>query len=505
MDQKKGFRGLNRREFIRGVGAGAGVLALGQLDIVEACLLPKGTRTEQFNVVVIGTGLAGRSAALEARMRGAEVVMLEKMLDGQDGGNSKLALGTIIVPKDQSKAAADAYFEDFVKKSTGRGNAELSRLIADHVYEGIEWMRMQGVQMLDPMDAPPYRAKGITMAPGQFQGMPAALAKMKERFLKEGGKISYRTKAKQLIMNDKGRIIGVRALDRQGSIDYMADVVVIASGGYAANKEFLETYIDPDADEMKVRGVPWATGDGLVMAREAGAGLVNMGGMTSIHVAAVSADSPASGNPTSAVPYSLAINRDGMRYVDESKGYVANGKAALRQPGQVVALLFDEATLAAEKRVKISYDLFKRQGLKIYEAPSLEELAKKIGVPPAKLVATVTEFNKAVKDGKALTANPPKATLAAKLTGPKFYAFYPLVPGITLTFGGIRVSRTAQVLEADGTPIAGLYAAGECAGGLYYDDYIGGASLANCLVMGRIAGREAAAQRTAIKKAKAAS
>jgi len=121
-----------------------------------------------------------------------------------------------------------------------------------------------------------------------------------------------------------------------------------------------------------------------------------------------------------------------------------------------------------------------------------------------KFVQTVTEFNNAVKDGKALEANPAKATLAHKIQAPKFYAFYPMVPGITLTFGGIRINGKAQVLEADGTPIGGLYAAGECAGGLYYDDYIGGASLANCVVMGRIAGKEAAAQKTTLKKEKPA-
>ena len=453
-EQEKGMGILNRRDFIKGIGIGAGALALGQFNMVEASLLPKSARTEFYNVIVIGTGLAGRSAALEARLQGAEVLMLDKMPDGQDGGNSKLALGSIVIPKDRSKEAADAYFEDFIKKSTGRGNAELSRIIADQVNDGIDWLRAQEVEMLAPMDTPTYRAKLVTMAPGQFQGMPAALGKMRERYLKEGGKIVYRTKAKQLIMNDKGRVVGVRAMDRQGLIDYMADVVVIATGGYAANKEFLETYIDPNADEMRVRGVPWATGDGLLLAREAGGTFVNMGGLTSIHVAAVSMKSPASGNPASSVPYCLGINRDGVRYVDESKGYVAHGKAAMKQPGQTVALVFDDDILRKAPFVKISFDLFKRIGIKIMEADSLEELAQQIGAPPAKMAATIAEFNNAVADGKALQANPPKAALASKLVGPKFYAFYPLVPGITLTFGGIRVNGKARFLKRTGRRLA---------------------------------------------------
>lgn len=108
------------------------------------------------------------------------------------------------------------------------------------------------------------------------------------------------------------------------------------------------------------------------------------------------------------------------------------------------------------------------------------------------LAETIKSFNAAVKDGKALTASPPKAALARAIETPKFYAFYPLVPGITLSFGGIAINSSAQVLAPDGRVISGLYAAGEGAGGLYYDDYVGGSALANCLVMGRIAGRLAA-------------
>jgi len=180
---------------------------------------------------------------------------------------------------------------------------------------------------------------------------------------------------------------------------------------------------------------------------------------------------------------------------------VAHGKAVLKQPDQRVALVFDEETKKLPE-VTGAWENFKRQGIPIVEATTLEDLAKKIDAPADNLTKTVTEFNNAVKDNKALTANPPKAALAYKVTTPKFYAFYPLVPGITLSFGGIRVNPKGQVLEADGTVIPGLFAAGECAGGLYYGDYIGGASLANCLVMGRVTGRGAAAMKTEKKEQK---
>jgi flavocytochrome c len=489
---------FNRRQFLKGMGVTAGALTVGPLPIVRASLLPESARKETHNVVVIGSGLAGMSAALEAKLAGADVILLEKEPNGKDGGNSKLALGGIVVPPERTKAGFDIYFEDFQKKSTGMGNAELSRVIAENVWDGIDFLKANGVDLLPPDDALPYRVKVIQVGPGQFQGMPILLGKLKARYLKEGGKIAYGVKAKQLIMANSGKVIGVRAMASRGTVDYLADATIVASGGYAGNRELLEALVDPGAGHMMVRGVPWATGDGLLMAREAGASLINMTGITALHVAAVSPDAPSSGNPARAVPFCLGINKNGVRYLDESLGYVAHGKAVLKQPDQKVALIFDE-TVRKDPAVAGAVDNFVRQGIKMMEANTLQELAAQINVPPDNLVKTVTDFNNAVKDGKAPAANPPKMALAYKVATPKFYAFYPLVPGITLTFGGIKVNAKGQALEADGTLIPGLFAAGECAGGLYYGDYIGGASLANCLVMGRITGKQAAAMKTEIK------
>jgi flavocytochrome c len=492
---------FNRRSFLKGISAAAGVLTIGKFSIANASLLPSSDRTEAHNVVVIGTGLAGLSAALQARQAGADVILLEKVANGKDGGTSKLAGGGIVIPPERSPAGIEIFCEDFAKKSLGRGNAELSRVLAEQVLDGVDWLEAQGVEFVSTTNNPPYRVKIMQVAPAAYVGMPAALGKLKAKFLEAGGKFAYSTKAKQLIMDSRGKVIGVRAMGTRGSVDYMADAVIIASGGYAGNKEMLQTFVDPDADKMMVRGIPWATGDGLLMAREAGAMLVSMGGMTALHMAAVSTESPASGNPVRGLPYCLGINKNGQRYVDESRGYVAHGKAAMKQPGQKVALIFDEEIRKMQPLIT-SWDVFARQGIKIVEAGSLQELAQKIDVPPDALVKTVMEFNNAVKDNQALSVIPPKTALAYKIQTPKFYAFHPLVPGITLSFGGIKINPKGQVQESDGTIIPGLFAAGECAGALFYDDYIGGSSLCNCLVMGRVTGRGAAAMKTELKAAK---
>jgi flavocytochrome c len=491
---EKKFGSVNRRQFIRGLGLGAGLLTIGNFDLANAALLPKPKRSEKFDVVVIGTGLSGMCAAVSAANEGARVAVLEKA--AVPGGNSKLAGGLIAIPAENTREKKDEYFEDFMKKSSGKGNAVLSRVLAEHSADGVEWLKKQGAELTDPVTVAGYRVKSVIFKPSAYKGMPKGLETLRNVLGKKGGKIFYETKAKQLIMNDKGAVVGVRAQDASGLKDFLGRAVVIAAGGYGGNKQMLETFVDPNADDMMLRGDRNATGDGLEMAREAGAMWVDMGGMPSVHVAAVSPKNTAAGNPFMAVAYCLGINREGKRYVNESLGYVANGKAAMKQPGQVIALIFDEE-IKKQPGVATAYKMFGGLGIPIVEADSIADLAAKIGAPAAALEKTISDFNAGVADGKALNAQPPKTAFAFKVGSPKFYAFYPLSPGITLTFGGIKTNEKAQAQQADGAVIPGLYAAGEGAGGLYYDDYIGGASLANCLVMGRIAGQQAAAAKAA--------
>jgi flavocytochrome c len=492
--------GITRRQFLKNAGIGTGIIALSPISVAKAAQWPKGIKTEKHGVVVVGAGFSALSAAVEAKLNGADVVVLEKTKMDVSGGNSRICGGMICVPLEKTKQAKDDYYEDFMKKSMGNGDPDLSRLLAENTMDGVDWLKNQGVEFLPPAPVVGYRAQAIVPAPGLYRGMPKVLEKLREILEKQGGKIVYETKAKELIMGSNGRIAGIKAIDKAGVKDYMADAVVIASGGFAANKEMLVQWIDPHADGMMVRGRPWITGDGIKIAEDAGALLVGMGGMTALHVAAVSPQNTAAGNPFMAVPLYLGINKDGKRYVDESKGYVVNGKATMKQPGQQIALVFDEEVKNTGPGAT-GYKLFQGLNIPIIEADTVEQLASKIEVPPATLKATIEEFNNAVKDGKALGINPPKEA-NAKVMKPKFYAFYPMVPGITLTFGGIRVNTNAQALEADGRIIPGLYAAGESVGGLFYDDYVGGGSLARCLVLGRIAGKNAAAEKIAIKPKK---
>lgn len=490
---------ITRRQFLKRTGIGMGAVVLSQSSLAESSQLPKGISQEKHDVVVIGTGLAGLATAIEASESGAKVLVLEKVSRDKSGGNSRLSAGIIATPSENTKEAKDGYYEDFMKKSMGKGDPELTRLLADQVLGGVDWLRAQGMEFTPPISVTGLRGKWVVAAPGIFKGMPKAIEKLLEVSEKRGVKIAYEAKAKDLIMDSKGRVVGVKAIDKSGIKDYMAESVVIASGGYSANKEILELWVDHDADEMMVRGVSWCTGDGIKMAHKAGASLVNMGGMASVHVAGVSPKNTAAGNPFIAVPLCVAINKEGKRFVDESKGYVVLGKGAMKQPGQKVALVFDEE-LKKTPGVSTAFKLFQGLGIEMIEADTIEDLASKIGAPAAALKVTLDEFNNAIKDGKALDIKPAKGANAFKIITPKFYAFYPLVPGITLTMGGIKINANARVLESDGRAIPGLYAAGESVGGIFYDDYWGGGSLARCVVLGRIAGKNAASHKISKKK-----
>jgi flavocytochrome c len=485
---------IGRREFFRYGAIVGGALGLSHLRVTRvnaAEYVGNAPRSETFDVIVVGTGLAGMSAAVSAAETGGKIVLLDKQQQALAGGSSAVAMGGFSLPEDDSAEAKQLFIEEYVKKSGGRADKALTQLLADNARADIEWLMGKGVALMEQTPARPLRTASRMASPGSFRGMPAVLAALHASAKQLGVTEVYRVKARALLVDSSsGRVVGLRASSPTGLVDYRAKAIVLATGGYSGNAKMLEQWIGPNADEAVVRGAKWSTGDGLKMAEEIGAGLVQMGGVDSVHIAGVSPKNPASGQPSTLLPYAIGVNKSGKRYVDESQGYVTFGKAIIEQPGSEAALVFDQA-LADMPQGKSVIDQFTHFKIEIHKADTLKELAGKIGCPPEALEETVKKFNAAVSDGKAPTATPPKATLANKIEKAPFYALSPLKPGLTQTFGGLRINTSAQVLEADGTAIRGLYAAGEVTGGFFSIDYVGGGSLIRCVVTGRIAGRNA--------------
>lgn len=443
-------------------------------------------------VVVVGGGMAGLAAALQARADGADVTLLDKRGAADFGGNTRISGGAFLAPSGATARAREDFVESLVNSTAGRGNAALFRVIAANALADLEWLRSLGASFLPAYAcAPPHRCSVHPLAPGQFVGMPALMLALQKAMEQAGVRTRWDSAVEDLIRDDAGVVRGVVFRHRGHQEEFPADAVVLAGGGYSGDRALLRERIGPEMDAVALRGVDWLFGECIGMAQRVGASVRNMDGLDSVHVAAVHPDLPGGGNPSRAIPYSIAINERGLRYVDESKGYVANGKAALRQPGQTVAIVFDEA-LKQAPGVRTSLQTYANMGLPVVSAPTLAGLAQAIGVPAAALNGTVAAFNAAVVDGAAPLADPPKAAWAAPIETPPFHAFHPCRPAITLTFGGVEIDEQARVLTADGGVMPGLYAAGEMAGCLFHHDYLGGGSLSNCLVMGRIAGRHAA-------------
>lgn len=483
---------FTRRNLLKFMGAGAGVVLMGNLSMVEAALLPKPKKSFSADVIVIGTGLAGMCAALQAAEMGAKVIVLEKLPEELTGGSTKFSGGSIGVASADTKEAKDKFFEQISSRSLGKGNKLVMRVIADESLYAAKWIESYGAKTPGPVFRPDLQASSVIFEPGMYKNMPGVLKLLREAFVKKGGKFYYDTKARQLIMDDKAAVIGVRAEMTQGLVDFNGKVV-LATGGYANNKEMLEKYVGPDADEAWYRGSALNVGDGHLMAKEAGAALVRMGGTNSLVLGMVSPENPRAGNPSYILHFGLCINQKGLRYTDEGLGYGFACPALLNEPGQKASLIFDEDIKNAKTSVANMVKQYDTNNIPYIKAETLEEAAEKMGVPKEAFLKTIKEYNAAVKDGKTEGVTPEKSKNAFKIEKAPFYVFSPLVPGITLTFGGIDINENAEALQPDGKVIKGLYACGECGGGVFHYEYLPvGLPCANAATMGRVAGRNAA-------------
>ena len=449
--------------------------------------------SETTDIVIVGAGLAGLVAGLKALELGAKATIIEKQPEGKIGGNSIIAGGLFALPMQDTAQQVEIYYQDMMHKSSDQADPALTRKMAENAYESYYWLLDQGAELADPYQILPYQVNGVFAKPALYQGMPAVFDLLLKNYLDAGGVIHYDSKFKSLVTDNKtGRVVGATAKGPDGLIEIVGKAVILASGGYAGNKLLLEQYLGADADLSMVRGCTYMTGDALAPAQAVGAQLLQMAGMTSVHVGAVHPDNVASSNPGTAVPWLVAINTEGKRFIDESLGYQAHGKAVMNQPGSMDALVMDSVIAEIPTVRPLTLDLYERLGITVQQSDTLEGLAAKIEVPVETFVATINEYNAHVSsDETASGMAVNKAATAFKIETPPFYAFWPLRPGITLTFGGLSIDDTCQVLEADLAPVDGLYAAGEITGGFFNNDYIGGSSLMRSLCFGLIAAESA--------------
>jgi tricarballylate dehydrogenase len=297
-------------------------------------------------------------------------------------------------------------------------------------------------------------------------------------------------------------VIGVKARAKgAGAVVFRSGAVVLGSGGYEGNPEMLARYVGPRALFIRpvARGGYYNKGEGIRMALAAGA--APCGDFGSYHAEPID---PRSGIAEPAIfifPYGILVNREGLRFVDEAPGTVdATYESVTRRifeqsQGLAYVILDTKVNDVPNKQLAIRTDQPPITG------NTIAELAKKLEIPAEVLEATVAEYNAACRPGtfKALEVDhlategltPPKTNWARPIDQGPFMA-YPIISSNVFTFGGIKVNGNAQVVDADGEPIAGLYGAGEVVG-LYYGTYTGSTSVLKGAVFGRLAGEHAGA------------
>ncbi|MCK4763532.1 MAG: FAD-dependent oxidoreductase [Candidatus Aminicenantes bacterium] len=461
----------------------------------------------EADVVVIGAGSAGLSAALTAASGGAKVTVLEKM--AAPGGYSLAAHGMFaaessIQKKDFVWITKEEAFKNHMLHTNWGANARLIRHLIDKSADTIDWLTRLGVEFTQAINLWPNGPRAWHVMKGSGKALIKVLF---EKFKANGGRVYTGTTAQKLLVDEKNRVTGVTAQDTDGNtIRVNAPVVINAGGSYANNKEMLKKHTGLTCDITAVVEMQ-QTGDHLQLAWEAGAAADGMGVLMAV---INTADKRSKSHLwTAALQPLLWVNQLGERFCDESITFFFPTAAAVlsKQKNGIMYTLFDESTkkkLVEEDGSEVSMGLFVpvtakldqldndlEQGIKTgdaFAADSLQELAEKISLAPGILEETVTEYNRSCREKHdMLYAKNPRYLQPVK--DKKFYAVKSSLH-IFATLGGIKINHKTEVLTEKFEVIPGFYAVGNCAGGMYntnYEIFTTGGALAFAINSGRIA------------------
>lgn len=447
---------------------------------------------EEWDVVVVGAGFAGLCAALEAKEKGAKVLLIEKM--GRPDCTSAYSSGWIAATKTryQDKDDDDSkelYFKEMMEVSGGRSDPALIRAYAEIAGESVDWLGDHGMTYkIWKQHAPERMRCHIVPAVNGLTGGAHMVKVMLEALEKAGVPVRYNTKAVELVTDECFNVLGVSCIEKHHRVELMTKGgVILATGGFAGNNAMVGQYIGPWASRMVVRGAPWATGENIRMAEQVMARMVNMDQFYAGPISPVGHCNP---SPLMHAGYGIQINTDGRRFVQEHLGQIekAVGIASLTKNNMSYLLIGQDAD-ANNNILSNTLTRFEKLGLKVASGKTIEEAVKQAGLPVEAVMETVAEYNKAVREGKTAELVPPYLNEHPHelKTGP-FY-LVPAVGGIANTFGGPKIDANARVVNTEDRPIPGLYAAGAAAGGIWYAADVSGSQLGGCMVFGRLAAR----------------
>lgn len=445
----------------------------------------------------------------------ARIAVLERASRVDRGGNTRFSTATFRM-KD-----VHTINDDFIDRLRIKTDAseEYIQVLAQQAPEAVQWAEGYGLEF-----APGPRVF-LTSSDARIQPEGAGAAIVEQFFsrVEEASRgrffgpnndralaveVLYETTATSLVLDEEGAVAGLRVRNRAGTLSRLdAPAVVLASGGFEGNSEMMARYVGFGLPTVS-RGGAHNRGEGIQMALDVGAKPTGQWSQFHPLPADPRTAGAASGLMTFAavmetVPYSLMVNNSGDRFMDEgatSMDYLYDlvGRAVQRQPDQTGYAVFDSKTMSLPHYRKA---VLRDKVYEPHQADTVEGLATLIGVDGEALAATVASYNAAVpEDASQFDAmrldglstdglTPPKSNWARSLDTPPFYC-YPVTCANVFTMGGIGTDHAARVVDVDGIPIPGLYAAGEMTG-IYHDKYVGATSVLRGLVFGRLAGYNA--------------
>lgn len=444
----------------------------------------EGNKTLQADIVVIGAGGAGMSAAIEAAQNGAtNVVVLEKM--PQTGGNTIRTTGgmnaaeTELQAKEGIEDSVELMVEDTMKGGKNLNDIGLVKILSEKSAEGVNWVNEIGGDLSEVGMFGGASVKRIHKPTGGAAVGPMLVQTFNKNLEELNIPVMLETSAKQIIVDD-GKVTGVMASNSEGEFQIDCKAVVLATGGFGANTEMvIENKAELEGFGTTNHG--GATGDGIAMAKELQVELVDMDQIQThptVHPETQTMYTEAvRGNGA------ILVNKEGKRFVNELLTRDVVSEAILGQTDKQAYLLFDQNVRDGLKAI----EKYISAGI-IFESDTIEGLAEQIGVDAAALAETIKAYEGYATAGKDEEFG--RESMEEPLNNPKYYAGL-CAPAIHHTMGGVKINTASEVLKVDGAKINGLFAAGEITGGVHGANRLGGNAVTDIVVFGRIAGKGA--------------
>ncbi|WP_122551478.1 flavocytochrome c [Lactiplantibacillus plantarum] len=438
-----------------------------------------------YDLVIIGSGGAGLTAAIQAHELGLNPVILEKM--SRIGGNTTRASSGMNAAETNVQLhhhivdSFGDFYGETLKGGGGMNNQALLKFFTEHSALAIDWLADHGIK-LDDLTITGGMSVMRTHRPSSMAPIGGFLVtELLKQVAADQLPLFTDVKVDELVV-EAGKISGVKATTPDGAVTITAGAVLLATGGFGANKTLLGQYRD-DLKNYQTTNQPGATGDGILLAQAIGAKLVDMD-QVQVHPT-VQQDTDHAYLIGEAVrgEGAILVDNQGARFVNELDTR-KNVTAAIDQLGGTGAyLIFDRGI---RDRVK-AVEFYDHIGL-VKTGTDLETLATATGLDAATLKQTVADWNQAVANHNDAAFNRTTGMDRDIAAGP-FYSIH-IAPAVHYTMGGIAINPATQVLNQDERPIAGLFAAGEVVGGLHGNNRIGGNSIAETVIFGRQAGQQ---------------